>query len=187
MSNKVDQVNDVEIRPCSGDRMDMSVEVFEAIHGLMHLYRSLQFRSLRDGPDAITHMEAKVLGFFGRHPGASPSDLVAHSGRDKAQITRLLGGLKERGLLLSRPDAHDRRSQCLELSAQGEVLQQRVREQAKQLASRGTQGLDAAQCAQLLQLLARLQSNLQSETASVASEGQPGTAAEDPHGAGRRG
>lgn len=141
--------------------MDDSSEVFETIHTLMHLYRGQQFRALRDGPEAITHMEAKVLGFFGRHPGATPTELVAHSGRDKAQIARLLAGLKERGLLLARPDERDRRSQRLELSAAGVAIQQRLREQAGRLAAVGTQGLSRQDCAQLLQLLRRLEANLQ--------------------------
>ncbi len=139
----------------------LAAEIFETIHTLMHLYRGQQFRALRDGPQAITHMEAKVLGFFGRHPGATPSELVAHSGRDKAQITRLLAGLRERGLLVARPDEHDRRSLRLELSPQGRALQQELREQAERLATLGTQGLSAAEQAQLLQSLSQLQANLQ--------------------------
>jgi hypothetical protein len=35
-------------------------------------------------------MEGKVLGFFARHPGATQRDLAQHSGRDKAQLARLI-------------------------------------------------------------------------------------------------
>ena len=88
MKSKVDNVN----RKANAGT---AAEVFETIHTLMHLFRAQQFRALRDGPAAVTHMEAKTLGFFARHPGATLSELVAHSGRDKAQVARLIAGASE--------------------------------------------------------------------------------------------
>ena len=41
------------------------------------------------------------MGFFARHPGATLSDLAAHSGRDKVQLIALLGRLK------ANLDAHE--------------------------------------------------------------------------------
>ena len=46
-------------------------EVFETIHDIMHLYRARQYRALRVGGHDLTHMDAKVLGFFARRPGAT--------------------------------------------------------------------------------------------------------------------
>jgi hypothetical protein len=80
MRNIVDQVNQNHDRPVD--------DVLECMHAIMHLYRSTQHRSLRDGPNDLAHMEVKALGFFARHPGATQSELVAHSGRDKAQVAR---------------------------------------------------------------------------------------------------
>ena len=54
----------------------------DIMHSVMHQYRALQYRFLRDGPHDITHMDGKVLGYFGRHPGATQSDLAQHTGRD---------------------------------------------------------------------------------------------------------
>ncbi|RYE93689.1 MAG: MarR family transcriptional regulator, partial [Oxalobacteraceae bacterium] len=82
----------------------------------MHLYRTQQHRSLRGAQHDLAHMEIKVLGFFARHPGGSPSDLVAHSGRDKAQVARQIRALRERGLLDVQADELDRRSSRLSLS-----------------------------------------------------------------------
>ena len=82
MRKSVDQVNQsAEVR---------DADVLELIHTVMHQVRSLQYRVLRDGPHDITHMDSKVLGFFGRHPGATQSEVAAHSGRDKAQLARLI-------------------------------------------------------------------------------------------------
>ena len=151
------QVDNVNIK--TGNATTAS-EVFETIHTLMHLFRGQQFRALRDGPTAITHMEAKALGFFARHPGATPSELVAHSGRDKAQVARLIAGLKERGLLLAEADPDDRRVQRLRLSPESAKAQAAVRAQGDKLAQAAMQGLSAAECEQLLGLLARVRANL---------------------------
>ena len=157
MKNKVDNVNN---KALNASGASTAAEVFETIHTLMHLFRGQQFRALRDGPAAITHMEAKALGFFARHPGATPSELVAHSGRDKAQIARLVAGLKERGLLLAEADPEDRRVQRLRLSPESAKAQEAVRLQGDKLARAAMQGLSAAECEQLLALLARVRANL---------------------------
>ena len=133
-------------------------DVLELVHGVMHEYRTLQYRSLRDGPHDITHMEGKVLAFFGHHPGATQSDLAQHSGRDKAQLARLIKGLRERGLLGAEVDENDRRNVRLSLSAEGQALQRGLRQQAKRLATRALGGLDASEREQLLSLLHRLRS-----------------------------
>lgn len=140
-------------------------EVFDAIHGLMHLYRARQYRVLRDGPHELTHLEGKVLGFFGRHPGAMAGDLAAHSGRDKAQIARLLAGLKDRGLLRAEVDADDRRKTRLHLSDTGRELLRSTQRSLRQVAQRSMEGFGADEAAQLLALLQRLRANLDAEQA----------------------
>lgn len=156
MKSKVDNVNQKAFAATAA-------EVFETIHTLMHLFRAQQFRALRDGPAAVTHMEAKTLGFFARHPGATPSELVAHSGRDKAQVARLIAGLKERGLLLAEADPDDRRVQRLHLSPDAARAQAAVRAQGDRLALAAMQGLSPAECEQLLALLTRVRANLDGE------------------------
>ena len=157
MKNKVDNVNH------KAGKASTAAEVFETIHTLMHLFRGQQFRALRDGPAAVTHMEAKALGYFARHPGATLSELVAHSGRDKAQIARLIAGLKERGLLLAEADPADRRVQRLHLSPESAAAQAAVRAQGDRLAQAAMQGLSTAEQAQLLALLARVRANFDDE------------------------
>lgn len=170
MRNKVDNVNRTDQpgkpakpgKPVKG--ASVAGEVFETLHTLMHLFRSQQFRALRDGPAAVTHMEAKVLGFFAKHPGATPSELVAHSGRDKAQVARLLAGLKERGLLLAEADTEDRRVQRLRLSPGAAAAQAAVREQGDALAQAAMKGLSAAEREQLLALLTRVRANFDDDS-----------------------
>lgn len=141
--------------------VDAADDVLERIHAVMHLYRAQQYRVRRDEPDAVTHMESKVLGFFARHPGATQSDLVAHSGRDKGQLARLIAGLRERALLEARTDEADRRSVRLQLSAAGQAADQALRRQARRLAGVAVKGLTEAEQDQLAALLDRVRANLE--------------------------
>jgi len=135
-------------------------DILELVHALMHDYRSLQYRFLRDGPHDITHMDGKVLGFFGRHPGATQSDLAQHSGRDKAQLARLIKGLRDRGLLAAEVDQDDRRNVRLSLTDAGQAIQRTLRQQARRLSAQAVSGLSAAEREQLLTLLRRVKGNL---------------------------
>ena len=135
-------------------------DILELVHGVMHTYRAKQYRFLRDGPHDITHMDGKVLGYFGRHPGATQSDLAQHSGRDKAQMARLIKGLRDRGLLSGEVDDADRRNVRLSLTTDGQAVQRALRLQARRVGTKAVAGLSAADRQHLLVLLRRLKDNL---------------------------
>ena len=156
MRKSVDNVNHVGSAPAPSP----ADEAIELVHTVMHQFRSRQLQALRDGAHDITHMEAKVLGFFSHHPGATLSDLVAHSGRDKAQLARLVKGLRERALLGGEADAADRRNVRLRLSDAGRAVQRALRAEAHVLNARAVAGLSPQEQAQLVALLARLKANL---------------------------
>jgi DNA-binding MarR family transcriptional regulator len=141
---------------------DSSENLLDLVHTVMHEYRSLQYRFLRNGPHDITHMDGKVLEFFAARPGTTHGDLVAHSGRDKAQLARLVKGLRERGLLHGDIDAADRRSVRLSLTASGKEVYTALRQQAKRLSKKAVAGLSIAEEEQLKTLLRRVKNNLSS-------------------------
>lgn len=150
------------------DNVNQSAEkaeegVLDLIHTVMHLYRAKQYQVLRDGPHALTHMESKVLGYFQRHPRATQSDCARHSGRDKAQLARLITGLRERGLLDGVADETDRRNVRLSLTPAGEAIQRVLAEQASKLNAEAVRGLTAAENQQLLALLTQVRRNLDSQ------------------------
>ncbi|SEL58622.1 DNA-binding transcriptional regulator, MarR family [Roseateles sp. YR242] len=148
-------------KDASKDRAkDREDDVLELIHAVMHQYRARQFRVLKDGPHDITHMDGKVLGFFHRNPGATQSDLAQHSGRDKAQLARLIKGLRERGLLTAEADAQDRRQVRLHLSEQGAAMQQEIKRASRHLAVNAVEGLSQQEQAQLQALLSKVKQNL---------------------------
>jgi DNA-binding MarR family transcriptional regulator len=139
-------------------------DVLELIHSVMHEYRALQYRFLRDGPHDITHMDGKVLGFFSRRPGATQSDLAEHSGRDKAQLARLIKGLRDRGLLEATVDEADRRNVKLALTADGKAVQRALGQQARKLGAKAVTGLSEAEQGQLMALIGRVRRNLGSDS-----------------------
>ena len=153
MRNVVDEVNQNPPSP--------ALEVLERVHAIMHLYRSAQQRSLRAGPHDLAHMEIKVLGFFARRPGATQSDLAAHSGRDKAQLARLIRGLRDRGLLDATADETDKRSTRLALSAAGKTMFAALHRHDGALAEAALEGIAEADRATLLDLLERVRANLE--------------------------
>ncbi len=160
MRKSVDNVNHMGSAAAAAAPASPAEAVIELVHDVMHQFRARQYQVLRDGAHDITHMESKVMGFFARHPGATLSDLVAHSGRDKAQLARLVKGLRERGLLTAQADATDRRNVHLRLSDAGIGVQRALRDEAHSLNARAVGGLDAAEQARLIALLGRLKANL---------------------------
>ncbi|WP_020653051.1 MarR family winged helix-turn-helix transcriptional regulator [Massilia niastensis] len=152
MKKPVDKVNQ--------NRATEADDVLEAIHSIMHMVRSQQLRAPGVAELDLTHMESKVLGFFARHPGATQSELALHSGRDKAQLTRLVRGLRDKGLLAASADESDRRSTRLQLSAEGEALHARVAEQRLRLADLALAALAPPEREQLRALLERVQASL---------------------------
>lgn len=140
----------------------LAEDVFEAIHSLMHQYRAQQYRALRDGPYDLTHMEYKVLSFFVRQPQATSSDLVQHSRRDKAQVARLIKGLRDKGLLEGTADVKDRRSIRLRLTEVGMSVHRVLEEERRYLNGLAIQGLEEGECRTLIGLLERVRSNVTS-------------------------
>lgn len=135
-------------------------DVLESLHALVHAYRARLARVLREDPRGLTPMDGKVLGFFGRQPGSTLSDLVAHSGRDKGQLARLVAGLRERGLIEAGADERDRRAVRLRLTGEGEALQRELQQQRRHLNRQALQGLDARERETLRQLIAKLHASL---------------------------
>ena len=136
-------------------------EVLELMHAVMHQVRARQLRGSGGSPNDIAPMEGKVLGFFSRQPGATQSDLVAHTGRDKGQIARLIAGLKDKGLLQAQPDAQDGRVTRLHLSEAAQAMHLDVQRQRQKLSALAMAGMSAEKKRQLKELLQTMHSNLQ--------------------------
>ncbi|MGF6272536.1 DNA-binding MarR family transcriptional regulator [Massilia sp. UYP11] len=167
MRKEVDRVNQGREGRANDGRADdgRADDPLETMHAIVHLYRSRQLRDLRGGPHELAQMEMRALGYFARHPGATQSDLVAHSGRDKAQVARLIRALREARLLEAAPDEHDRRSTRLTLSAAGQEVFAGLQRESGALGAAALAGLSGDEQAQLMALLARVRANLERQRA----------------------
>jgi DNA-binding MarR family transcriptional regulator len=146
MPKNVDAVNQSAGDPVAG--------VVEALHTVVHRLRAAAAAEPLD--DGLAPMEGRALGFFLRQPGATASQLVEHSGRDKAQVARLVAVLRERGLLEARADDHDRRVTRLHATAAAATLHQQVMQVRLRSAARALAVLDADEQRQLQALLQRV-------------------------------
>ena len=136
------------------------IDVFEAMHDLMHAYRAHMVRAMASVHPELTLNEVRALSFIGRHPGATQKELVNHSGADKAQVARMVGMLEDKGWLERVPNAEDKRSRCLALSEQGQVVFKAMRASRQALSASLLKNCDGETQAQLLTLLARVRSNV---------------------------
>lgn len=136
-------------------------EVVDLVHRIMHLFRSAQYRVLKDGDYELTHLEGKLLGFFSRHPGATLRDLVAHQKQDKGQMAKLVKSLREQGLLQGESDAADRRSVKLSLTAEGEAVHKTLRKQVMRLSALAVAGISPEEHEKLTGLLEQVRDNLE--------------------------
>lgn len=163
MRHSVDHVNQKAGKPAatSATATPAGDDVLEAVHAVMHLARARQQALLRDSPHGLSGMEGRVLGFFARHPGATQTELAAHTGRDKGQLARLIAALRERGLLEGQADAADRRSTRLHLSDAAQALHHDMQRLRQAMAAQAAKGLTVAERQQLVALLAKLRANLE--------------------------
>jgi len=156
MRKTIDNVNQLAEMPGSGQG-----DVLEALHAVMHTLRGHHAQALADAGASVSPLEGRVLAFFARHPGATQSDLAAHTGRDKGQLARLISGLRSQGLLDAVPDETDRRNLRLHLAPPAQAVHEALQRQRRQMARRAAAGLSADERQQLVALLGRVQGNLQ--------------------------
>lgn len=139
----------------------LPADIFEAMHELLHLFRSRMREDMESMEPGLTPNEVRVLMYVGRHPGCTQRDLVDHSHMDKAQLARMLAQLQEQGWLDREPDARDRRVRCLSLSPQGQALFDRLRQSRQALAARLLKDWEPAAQQQLMALLERARDSVE--------------------------
>jgi DNA-binding MarR family transcriptional regulator len=131
-------------------------DVLEQLNALMFVFRSEMRRALHEAGYAFNGMEVRMFLRIAEHPGCAASDLVRDSGRDKAQVTRLIQQLEQTGFVRREPDEQDRRVQRLFVTEAGEQLHGKLRRWRQAVAHRLMGRLSEEEQAQLARLLARM-------------------------------
>ena len=135
-------------------------ELLDLLQTLIFELKSAMSRAMLEQGDALAPMEMRALAFFAKRPLSSPSDLVKRTGRDKAQVARLIASLVDRGLLTSQTDAEDRRSYTLKLTKAGVLAARRIERKRRRAAENLFAGFDERERAGLASFLTRMQQNL---------------------------
>ncbi|MCT7655620.1 MarR family transcriptional regulator [Oceanimonas sp. NS1] len=124
----------------------------DSLHRLMHAYK----RQLRAGIQQhhislpITHI--RVLKAICRIPGVTARDIAQRMDQDKAQITRALNELTRSGFIARTPNPHDKRSQLLAPTAEGQALLSKIERLEQQAVAQMTHNLDSQELASFVRI-----------------------------------
>ncbi len=111
----------------------------------------------------LTPAQFGVLSVLRASPGLDQSSLARALGFDKVTVLRVLRGLETRGLIARAQAPASRRNLAISLSEAGLELLMQAQEPAERAYNRLMAPLDAAQRAQLVDLLQLLTAGLENE------------------------
>ena len=135
-------------------------EILEKLHLLVSIFHRRMHDAVREDGEGLAPMEARALRFLAQHEGSTQRDMTQHTGRDKAQIARIVKTLLERGLVESTPDPDDGRSQRLRLTPAGRAMQRRMQQHRARFELALVQGFDEPEQAALVAQLERMVVNV---------------------------
>lgn len=132
------------------------IEILNLVNAIVHQATARMQRALREAEVGLAAMEARTLRFVARHPGCTQSDIVRESGRDKAQIARVIKTLLERDYVRRLPNEAGEKRQRLLLTASGADTHETAEALRTTVAQDLLDDLGAAERAQLEKLLKRI-------------------------------
>lgn len=133
----------------------------ELLFQVLQNYKTALQRGFKSHQLALSALDAKILKLIAHQGINTPQMLAQYSGRDKAQVTRLLSDMEQRGLIEKVPHPTDKRSVCLVLSAYAIELTAQIREIDIEISSQMLAGIEQAEQQILSQLLQKIADNLQ--------------------------
>lgn len=112
----------------------------------------------------LVPMQVRVLKVIHKLDSCTALDIASFMQRDKAQVTRLISGLMQRGLIEKVPNSNDKRSQFLLLTAEGEKIQARFGELSKRTEQAMTSGIAEADMQSFLVVAQKIVKNLEEKS-----------------------
>src|SRR5690606_37009004 len=140
------------------------IEILNLVNAIERRSTARMQRLLREAGLGLAAMEARTLRFVARHPGCTQMEIVRASGRDKAQIARVIGTLRERELVDRPVEGSGRRAQPLALTPAGAAVHARAESLRADTARELVGALDPDERGQLEALLGRLSPPLADES-----------------------
>ncbi|MDN5782386.1 MAG: MarR family transcriptional regulator [Luteimonas sp.] len=102
------------------------IEILNYVNAISHQATAGMQRRLREAGLGLVAMEARTLRYIVRHPGCTQTDIVRESGRDKAQIARVVKVLLERGDIHRITNAAGERRQPLNATRKGQGVHRKT-------------------------------------------------------------
>lgn len=108
--------------------MSHQADIRQVLWQLAFQFKANSKRAIRDYDLPLNGMHVRLLQMIARQPACTAQRIAASTGRDKAQITRVIKELEAMDLVTRSPNPEDRRSQLLALSKTGQGLMTRIQE-----------------------------------------------------------
>lgn len=108
----------------------------------------------------IATMHVRVLKVISKSNAATAIDIADLFKRDKAQITRVVNQLIDKGLVQKEPNPDDKRSQLLSLTPAGRALQERLRAISDDMEEQIARGIEAADLDTFMKVAQKMTKNL---------------------------
>lgn len=138
-------------------------DIRNAIWQLAFQFKVSSKKAIRQYGLPLNGMHVRILHMIGATPACTANRIVLASGRDKAQITRLLKELEGMSLIQRAPNPDDKRSQIVSLSGKGEALMARAREAEQDVVTRLLKGMKKDEIDTFVGLAGRMLDNLREE------------------------
>lgn len=108
--------------------MNDDSDIRQVLWQLAFQFKVSSKRAVRDYDLPLNGMHIRLLQMIRRHPDCTAQQIASVTGRDKAQITRVVKELEGMALITRTPDPEDRRAQLLSLNEKGRGLMARIKD-----------------------------------------------------------
>ena len=138
------------------------------------LLRVLFLRLMRDEAADLTPEMWTVLTRLVARDGQYQSELAEATYRDRPNISRILSGMEQRGLVVRRADPEDRRKTRIHITSRGRGLVASAAPMAARTRDRLYEGLERHELETLRKALRQIETNTLALLAELESEAPPG-------------
>jgi DNA-binding MarR family transcriptional regulator len=140
--------------------MNSQQEIQNLLFSLLFEMKSSLARSMKGNRFEMAPMHQKMLAYISNFPGTTQQEMVEKSGRDKAQITRLLKELEKRECIIRSKDQVDKRIFRIELTEKGHTIFNELRRHEDSIIEKLLEDFSASELEQLRASLKKMRGNL---------------------------
>ncbi len=136
---------------------------YSSLDTLFHLVHAVKRRLQQQAEQldlGIAPMHIRVIKIIDRKGPCTAVDIASFLGRDKAQVTRLLNTLIEKGLITREPNPDDKRSHYLRTTEEGDSIVEEIRKIDEETLQQMTRNLKPEELAEFRRMSRVMAENL---------------------------